>query len=291
MVLAIFLLFFRIRKRKDKSDDTQVGFVVETFHDLVAKLKSKERELELLKKKAEDRAGTMEGELKDLESQAQLRQDLANLRGMAAGIAHELRNPTGVITGYRRLLMQKIDESLKPTVEAVSKEVAVMDRIIDDFLSFARPGKFKLSDVDLRDLMEECAKAVEGNDKIDISVDVGNAPVILADEVLLRQALSNLLRNAGEAVRDGGEISLSCRSEGDSVEVTVSDTGHGIPAALKNRVFLPFFTTRDRGTGLGLAIVHRIVSGHGGTIDVSSSESGTTFRIMLPVRRGSAQLP
>lgn len=284
MALAIFLLIFRMRKRKDRSDNTQVGFVVGTFHELVLQLKEKERELEVLRKKAEDRAGTMEGELKDLESQAQLRQNLANLGEMAAGIAHELRNPMGVIAGYMTLLMQKVNEDQKPTVEAVSKEVVVMNRIIDDFLSFARPGKLTLSEVELRSLMEECSRAMEGNDKIDISVDADNAPAVLADEVLLRQALSNLVRNAGEAVKDGGKISLSCRPMGDSVEMTVSDTGRGIPEALKSRVFLPFFTTRDKGTGLGLAIVHRIVTGHGGTIEVNSSEDGTTFRIMLPIK-------
>jgi signal transduction histidine kinase len=284
MVLAIFLLGFRMRKRTGSSGKTQVGFVVDTFQELVSKLKEKEKELEVLRKKAEDRAGTMEGELKDLESQAQLRKDLANLGEMAAGIAHELRNPMAVIAGYMNLLMQKTDENLKPTVQAVSKEVAAMDRIINDFLAFAKPGSPNLSEVDLRNLTEECARTIKDNYEIDISVDSGNAPSILADEVLLRQAILNLLQNAREAVRDGGEISLSCRQEADMVAITVSDSGHGIPDTLKNRVFLPFFTTRDRGTGLGLAIVHRIIAGHGGTIEVNSTESGTVFRIMLPLR-------
>jgi signal transduction histidine kinase len=284
MVLAIVLLLFRMRKKTDRSDRTQVGFVVDTFQELVYQLKGKEKELDVLRKKAEDRAGTMEGELRDLESQARLRQDLANLGEMAAGIAHELRNPMGVIAGYMNILMQKTDENLKPTVEAVSKEVAAMDRIINDFLSFARPGKPNLAEVDLRRLMEECARTIKGNYEIDISVDASNAPAALADEVLLKQAVLNLLQNATEAVREGGEISLSCRLEGDMVDITVSDSGHGIPETLKNRVFLPFFTTRDRGTGLGLAIVHRIVTGHGGTVDVNSSGSGTVFRIMLPLK-------
>jgi signal transduction histidine kinase len=284
MVLAIVLLLFRMRKKTDRSDRTQVGFVVDTFQELVYQLKGKEKELDVLRKKAEDRAGTMEGELRDLESQARLRQDLANLGEMAAGIAHELRNPMGVIAGYMNILMQKTDENLKPTVEAVSKEVAAMDRIINDFLSFARPGKPNLAEVDLRRLMEECARTIKGNYEIDISVDISNAPAALADEVLIKQAVLNLLQNATEAVREGGEISLSCRPEGDMVDITVSDSGHGIPETLKNRVFLPFFTTRDRGTGLGLAIVHRIVTGHGGTVDVTSSGSGTVFRIMLPLK-------
>ena len=284
MVLAIFLLLFRMRKKTDGSDRTQVGFVVNTFQELVSQLKGKEKELDVLRNKAEDRAGTMEGELRDLESQARLRQDLANLGEMAAGIAHELRNPMGVIAGYMNILMQKTDENLKPTVEAVSREVSAMDRIINDFLSFARPGKPNLAEVDLRRLMEECARTIKGNYEIDISVDVSNAPAALADEVLLKQAVLNLLQNATEAVREGGEISLSCRPEGDMVDITVSDSGHGIPETLKNRVFLPFFTTRDRGTGLGLAIVHRIVTGHGGTVDVNSSGSGTVFRIMLPLK-------
>lgn len=374
----------------DKRETSEVGFVVDTFHGLVAKLKEKERELESLRKSAEDRADIIESyseyilesvtsgvlsldralnitrmnsaaeriletaragaigktvsyavkgqlaeiiagreevergeaqfiapsgkrlwlgftltplfdkeknaigklfvftdltELKALEAQAELRQRLSSLGEMAAGIAHELRNPMAVIAGYARLLGRQVEGQAAKTVEAVSKEVVVMDKIISDFLSFARPAELNLRGVNLRELISECSAGLHPEDRgITLDVDVEASLELRGDPVLLRQAFTNLLQNAAEAMESGGKISVSARPAGGAVEVIVADTGHGIPLAIKDRIFLPFYTTKGRGTGLGLAIVHRIIVQHGGSIEALSAEGqGAVFRLRLPL--------
>jgi signal transduction histidine kinase len=201
---------------------------------------------------------------------------------MSAGIAHELRNPMGVISGYTKILSKKVDEPLRPTVAAIAKEVEVMDRIIADFLTFARPAEPVLDPLDIGTLVKGCIGMVEDSPKITIHVDVTTLPIIRADEVLMRQAITNLLRNAIEAMPEGGELAVSGSFDGQQVVIAISDTGHGIDENIKDKIFLPFYTTKERGTGLGLAIVHKTIISHGGTIKVASSLQGTTFTISLP---------
>ncbi len=387
-LLKSYLKFRSKQEKSEHKDTSNVGFVVDTFHELVAKLKEKEKELEILKKIAEQRAEDVESynknilqsvpsgvisfdrelkiesinspaekilelkaesiigkdylevlgkaisnilkegksvergeiqyrtssgrwiwlgltfsplrdsggkdighilvftdltELKALESQAELRERLSSLGEMSAGIAHEIRNPLGVIAGYTKLLSKKVDTSLLPTVEAISKEVEVMDRIISDFLSFARPVDLIISKVNLNDVIQSCIASMAGNiSKIEVSMDIDKSLFISGDEILLRQAFTNLIQNSVEAMRDGGKLSFGYRDMGDYMEITVSDTGHGMSDGIKDKIFLPFYTTKEKGTGLGLAIVHKIIVSHGGTILVDSTEAGTTFRLRLP---------
>lgn len=388
-LLKIFTRFYNKKKSTERKDTSQVGFVVDTFHELVSKLKEKERELEILRQKAEDRAVIIEGynenilqsvpsgvmsfdeelritkvnltaekvfevkretvlgkyhedvlnrpitdllkekkiiergeisyatpsgrkiwlglnlsplknkegktigqilvftditEIKAFEAQMELRSRLSSLGEISAGIAHELRNPMGVIAGYTKLLSKKADESLRPTVNAIAKEINVMNRIISDFLSFAKPAELNISDVDLKGIIENCVSVVAGG-KGDIKthIDIDGLPAIKGDEVLLRQAFTNLVQNAIESMPKGGELSIRS-SLGDFIEVSISDTGPGIAENIVDKIFLPFFTTKDRGTGLGLSIVQKIIVSHGGNIFVDSGNKGTTFRIKFPLK-------
>jgi PAS domain S-box-containing protein len=395
--LALIVIFFILRallrflgeKKKMSKDTSQVGFVVDTFHELVTKLKDNERELEVLRQKAEDKAITIEGynenilqsvpsgvmsfdeelritkvnlsaekilevkresvlgkyhrevldepittlindkkviergemsyitpsgrriwlgltlsplkdregmaigqiliftdltHLKALEAQMELRSRLSSLGEISAGIAHELRNPMAVIAGYTQLLSKKTDQSLRPTVDAITKEINVMNRIISDFLSFARPAELAVSDVDLKKIIENCIDTlVSGGNNIETHLDVENLPVIKGDEILLRQAFTNLIQNAAEAMPGGGDLTVKS-STGDFLEITLSDTGPGIAGDLADKIFLPFFTTKDRGTGLGLSLVQKIIVSHGGTISVDDSDRGAIFRIRLPLK-------
>jgi len=395
-LVALLFLFFYVarilgsnRKRRDAANkgSTEVGFVVDTFHDLVSKLKEKERELEVLRRQAEDRASSIEiynedilqsvpsgvvsldrelritkmnqsaermlemkeaesigkkyseifnepiagiieknqiveraeigyvtksgkriwlglnisllkdsankiigkifvftdlTELKAFQSQMELRERLSTLGEMSAGIAHELRNPLGVISGYAKLLSRKVDRPLFPTVEAILKEVAVMDRIISDFLSFAKQADLVLTEIDLKSLLKGCISAVAGcARKVRIVERIEALPLIKGDEVLLRQSVTNILQNAVESMPEGGDLTVSC-SVGDCLDISVTDTGHGIPENIRDKIFLPFYTTKERGTGLGLSIVHKIVVSHGGTVQLESGDKGTTFTIRLP---------
>lgn len=395
LIVIFFFALYLIRiviglnKKKHAEQDnptTEMGFVVDTFHDLVSKLKEKEKELEILKEKAEDRAYSIEiynedilqsvpsgvvsfdqelritkvnqsaekifeikgssvtgrtysevfneplagiiekrqtveraeagyvttsgkriwlgmnisplkdssnnvigrifvftdlTELKAFQSQMELRERLTSLGEMSAGIAHELRNPLAVISGYTKLLSRKVDGALLPTVESIFREVGVMDRIISDFLSFAKPTDLVLSELDLKALIDGCIAAADCGGGVRITGKADTLPVIRADEVLLRQSITNLLQNAVESMPDGGEVVVTGLIE-DGLFISVSDRGHGIPENIRDKIFLPFFTTKERGTGLGLSIVHKIVVSHGGTIDVESGEGGSTFTIRLP---------
>ncbi len=399
LLLTVFFAFFllrlisRLRKEREKSmknDETQVGFIVGTFHELVGKLKDKERELEEHRKRAEERAEVIESyneyilqsvpsgvisldrdfritkvnssaerilgfragevmgkvyseifreplrsvldgktpiergeiqyttnsgkelhigltltpllnaskepigqlmvftdltELKALEAQAALRDRLSSLGEMAAGMAHELRNPMAVIAGYTKMLSKRVDPSLLHVVDSVSGEIAVMDRVITDFLSFARPTELNISRVDLGQLLATCVANSAGNRK-DIRVHLAGLkiPEVQGDEILLRQAFTNLIQNAVEAMPQGGDLRFGFATDAHFVEITISDSGHGIPEKIKERIFLPFYTTKDGGTGLGLAIVHKIVISHRGSVAVESSERGTAFRVRLPLK-------
>ena len=398
-LLVFMILFFftllriiaRMRKEKEKSrqkEESQVSFIVGTFHELVAKLKDKERELEELRKKAEERAESIESynedilqsvpsgvisldrdltitkmnsaaarilrldipsaigkrydelfreplkgildgkktiergelqystdagkklhlglaitplvnsaketigrlmvftdltELKALESQAELRERLSSLGEMAAGMAHELRNPMAVIAGYTKLLSKRVDPALLHVVDSVAGEIAVMERIIADFLSFAKPTDLIVSPVEVGQLVKTCVAHIAGERKdIRVFLDPGKIPLIQGDEILLRQAFTNLVQNAVDSMPEGGDLRFRFSVEPDSVEIAVSDSGHGITERIKDKIFLPFYTTKDKGTGLGLAIVHKIVVSHHGSISMESSEKGTTFRVRLP---------
>ncbi len=392
VVLYLFRLlmrFYKVKKSLEQKDASKVGFVVDTFHELVSQLKEKEKELEVLRKKAEDRAIAIEGynenilqsvpsgvisfdeemkitkvnqaaerilevkseliagrhhsevlkkpvtdflsdrkviergeityttpsgkriwlgltlsplkdqkgstigqilvftdltHLKAIESQMELRDKLVSLGEISAGIAHELRNPMGVIAGYTKLLSKKADAVLQPPVEAISKEIAVMDRIISDFLSFAKPAELSVSDTDLKAVIKSCVTSVTA-ERNDITLDLSAEgwPSIKGDEVLLRQAFINLVQNAVEAMPQGGTLTIRAGVAQKFLDISMSDTGHGISEDVRNKIFLPFFTTKEKGTGLGLAIVHKIVISHGGSISVESSNKGTTFRIRLPL--------
>ncbi|MBI4839311.1 MAG: hypothetical protein HY806_09285 [Nitrospirae bacterium] len=253
-----------LRTPAGADDRSEVGFVVDTFHELVEKLKDKEKELERLKSLAEDRA--------------------MQLAELSAGIAHELRNPMSVIAGYAKLLSKRIDNSNKPTVDAILNEIQGMDRIISELLAFTKPADIHKTPVNINKLVEETAGAVvSGNNLIKLIVNTDAAVTISADELLLRQALTNLFRNAAEAMPEGGELSVNLSIKRNTAEIIVRDTGHGISENIRQKIFLPFFTTKEKGTGLGLALVRKVIAAHGGNIEVQSSgDKGTVFRITLP---------
>lgn len=399
ILLILFLSFrmvIKLKKARDKKEErgkSDVSFVVETFHDLLSKLKEKEKELDDLRKKAEARAGIIESyneyilqsvpsgvisfgrdmkvtkvnsaaerildirsadvigkdfkdifreplikllskidlserkeiqyvtnsgrniylgltvtplingegdvigqimvftdltDLKALKAQAELRDRLSSLGEMAAGIAHELRNPMGVIAGYTKILQKKIDPSLLGIVDSISREIVAMDRIISDFLFFAKPADINPYELNLKKLIEDCLDNIIGSkdrsSEIQIFKNLEGIPPVSGDEILLRQAFNNIIQNAVEAMPQGGELRIAYRTSSDYIEVSISDTGHGIPPDIKEKVFLPFYSTKEKGTGLGLAIAQKVIVSHRGDITISDSEKGTTFIIRLPLK-------
>jgi two-component system, NtrC family, sensor histidine kinase AtoS len=226
-------------------------------------------------------------EVKRLQEQVELRERLTALGEMSAGIAHELRNPMAVISGYLSLLAKNSDPVGQDVIRKIADEINGMNRIISDLLTFARPASLNRVSINSKELIESCVAAVikakDIGPGIKTSLELDDVPIV-CDEVLMRQALSNLIQNAIESMQDEGTLVVESKS-GKDLKISVHDTGTGIPATGLKKIFLPFYTTKDAGVGLGLALVHKIVTSHGGRIDVESKEGqGTTFTVLLPMR-------
>lgn len=224
-------------------------------------------------------------EVKRLQEQMELRERLTALGEMSAGIAHELRNPMAVISGYLQLLSKRTDPSSLAIIRDISNEINGMNRIIGDLLTFARPASLNRARINIKAMLAGCVaniiQATGSDPRVRTELKVSDCEVSI-DEVLMRQALNNLLQNAIEAMADGGTLSVETVN-GKNLKILVSDTGTGISKDAVKKIFLPFFTTKDKGVGLGLALVHKIVLSHGGRIEVSSKERrGTIFTIVLP---------
>jgi len=231
--------------------------------------------------------------VKDLEEQLRLKDSLAAVGELTAGIAHEFRNGLATIHGYSKLFdLQALPESYRPYVEGIRSEAESLGQVVTNFLNFARPAQLMLSRIDLRSICDRAAEEFRADARAlqgDIVV-AGEFGDIDGDDVLLRQAFSNLLRNAVEACTDASVApAIVIQSEIDQTQrvsrIAVNDSGPGIPPALRERVFRPFFTSKRNGTGLGLALVQKIIVFHNGRIVAASSpQGGASLQITLPLR-------
>lgn len=234
-------------------------------------------------------------EIRMLREQAELRKRLAMLGEMSGGIAHEFRNSMGAIMGYVKLLSRKFqeDHQAQEVMSTVISEINSMDLIIKELLNYGKPVTLSLTPVDLNGLIKKTLDTITGRfPDIKIAVDLRGTdlPQFYLDEVLMRQALQNIIQNAVESMPAGGSLKIEIaggkgrfEESKRGVEILISDTGSGIPQEVLENIFLPFYTTKPRGTGMGLALVHKIILAHGGGIHVESQEGkGTTFRVYIP---------
>ena len=212
---------------------------------------------------------------------------LARLGQMAAVVAHEVKNPLAGIKGAVQVLMSRRpsgDSELEVMGEIVARIDALND-LIQDLMTFARPKPLRLSEVNVRHLLDE-AVAMLRRDPIGTSLDVqieGGDGHMTADPDLVRATVLNLLLNAAQAMNGTGRIRVTGERRGDGWAIEVRDTGPGIPLEIQHQVLEPFFTTKARGWGLGLPIAKRVAELHGGTLELASPESGgTTVTVMLP---------
>ena len=227
-----------------------------------------------------------------LEDQLRLKETLARLGELTAGIAHEFRNGLATIHGYGKLLdPAALPPQFRPYVEGIRQETDALGQVVTNFLNFARPTQLSLATHDLRAIVERAVDDVRSearhfDGQISVAGDFGEVD---ADDVLLRQAFSNLLRNAVEACQGGGVLP-SIRVEGaldkthGMARVNVLDNGPGVPADTRDQIFRPFFTTKKTGTGLGLALVQKIIVTHNGRVRATNSpDGGACFQVTLPI--------
>ncbi|HEY7290904.1 MAG TPA: ATP-binding protein [Vicinamibacterales bacterium] len=230
--------------------------------------------------------------IKDLEEQLRLKHSLAAVGELTAGIAHEFRNGLATIHGYSKLFdLTAIPSSYRPYVQGIRAEAESLGEVVTNFLAFARPAELALSRVELRTICERAAEEIRADVKLlgGEVVTRGDFGVIDGDEVLLRQAFSNLLRNALDAcVAASVAPAIAIQSDVDSQQkqsrIVVTDNGAGIPMELRDRVFQPFFTSKRSGTGLGLALVQKIVVFHNGRVTAGASPAGgASLQVTLPL--------
>ncbi|HVV87528.1 MAG TPA: ATP-binding protein [Kofleriaceae bacterium] len=231
-------------------------------------------------------------ELRTLEETMRRAERLATVGQLAAGIAHEIRNPLASISGSIELLGQapRASEEDKALMTIVLREIDRLNALVGELLDYANPRPPELVEFDLAELLAETLQVVRQDRSwggVKVVAELPPAPLeVVADPAKLRQVAWNLVRNATEALAGGvGQVTVRARDEGDQVVVEVEDDGPGIPADQLGRIFDPFFTTKKRGTGLGLATCHGIVAEHGGTLTVESAPGrGSKFVMTLPRR-------
>jgi signal transduction histidine kinase len=240
--------------------------------------------------------------LEQAQAEARRSERLAALGQLSAGLAHEIRNPLGVIKGSAEMLTQKLqasDELARELAGYISTEVNRLSALVTEFLDFARPLHAQPHPSDLVALLDRVLRVIASRfadkpDAVPITIDRHYAiglPLVPLDESLCEQAFLNLVQNAYEAMQENAgagtlrvEVRSATKDDREGVELILADTGPGVPEELREEIFNPFVTTKKTGVGLGLSIVSKIVDGHHGSIHVENApEGGAVFAIFFPL--------
>ncbi len=270
-----------LEARANVTSNDDLGRLGDAFNSLLSKLESARRRVERYHYEQMKRADR-----------------LASIGEMAAGIAHEIKNPLAGIAGVIQVLKKDVaaDDAKRAVLEEVLSQVERMDKAVRNLLSFARPPEPKMTMADVNELINRlldflAPQFAKNSIIVERKLTTG-LPWLTLDPDLIQQALINIALNAIQAMPDGGKFVVATgavkpESEAPgSVDVVLSDTGKGIAPENLNRIFSPFYTTRQQGTGLGLSITQRIIEQHNGEITVSSSPGkGTSFTISFPFPR------
>jgi signal transduction histidine kinase len=248
-------------------------------------------------------------QVEQLEERERLRDRLASLGEMAAGIAHELKNPLAGIEVMAGLLRRQVPTTgdAQSLLADIITEAKLANAIVVEMLEFVRPVRLQVERTDVADVLHQAVTIAESKvprREVDVKMQIEpGVPPIDGDQHQLCQVFTNLLANAFEALDGKGHITITASTvtvEADpalggaqeptpTLVVDVEDDGPGVPAEAQDKIFDPFFTTKPQGSGLGLAIVRKIVDAHDGRIDVSSSAGrGTRFRVTIPVASASS---
>jgi two-component system, NtrC family, sensor histidine kinase HydH len=234
------------------------------------------------------------GEIRRLQDEIRRTEKLAAIGDLAAGVAHEIRNPLSSIKGIASYYKSKFENGSKDNEMAgvMIEEVDRLNRVISELIEFARPTRLDLKPADLNELLKHSARLVEqeaASKKVEIQLHLTTDSVTAeVDPDRLTQCFLNIFLNALHAMENGGRVTVSCSTkDNDRVRIDIKDNGSGISPDDLGKIFDPYFTTKPKGTGLGLAIVHKIIEAHQGQVSVRSAiGQGTTFSITLPLLTG-----
>ena len=242
----------------------------------------------LIVRKAESIIESRSIEQRKLVEQLNLAERLAALGEMVAGVSHEIKNPLGIIQSTSELLnnMPNADETQKRLSGVITEESIRLNRIVTEFLDFARPHELNVHEFDLREVITKNIDFLKPEiDRKGITVESNlnsHSFMIEGDQDLIHRVLMNLIINAIQAMPESGKIIVNVGEEKGAYNIVIKDTGSGISDENISKIFNPFFTTKEKGSGLGLPIVRKIIEGHGGTIDIESNEGiGTSVTLHL----------
>lgn len=274
------------------SDKNEIGKLFSALNTLSENLKTEKEKINAQFKKLEEK----NKELQQAHDEVIQAEKLASVGRLAAGIAHEIGNPLGIILGYIHMLRdQKPNDQIRTDyLNRMEKETERVNAIVRDFLDYSRPGKQNIKEIDLNKIIHETFSLFSGQkdfENITVSFNLAdNLPPLPADEKEMQQLLINFALNSRDAMPEGGTLTitsgLDSTNKEDRLCLIITDTGTGIPESDQNKIFDPFFTTKEegKGTGLGLSNVHRIVKSLNGEIELTNScEKGTTFTIRIPL--------
>lgn len=231
-------------------------------------------------------------EVKKLQRELMRSEKLAALGELSSGVAHEIRNPLGIIKAIEQTMKKELEGNLEAIkeLEIIDEEVERANKVVKALMEFGRPAKGEkmIYSVDsvIEDVLTVANKYILQH-KVNVTFNKAGDTSSVIDKELIKQAFINIIFNAVQAMPDGGNLMISTLNvHGLFIKITFEDTGTGINPENIERIFNPFYTTKEEGTGLGLSIVHNIIEDHNGTIGVSSKEGiGTKFEIMLPIRK------
>jgi signal transduction histidine kinase len=231
--------------------------------------------------------------LESAEKSLRAKERLASLGELSAGIAHEIRNPLGIISSSAQLLEHEVsDPAAEQLLDIIQEESTRLNSLITDFLFFGRQLEPNLTDCDLGALISRDVDSLQSSaEHKGVSISFSNlcSPCLVqVDAAMIRQVLLNLLLNALDATDAGGNVTVTLREKDAQAQIMVADNGCGIPPEHREKVFDPFFTTKGGGTGLGLANSFKIIQSHGGELVLESAVgTGSCFTVQLPLKGGN----
>ncbi|MFK7818323.1 MAG: PAS domain S-box protein [Planctomycetaceae bacterium] len=249
-----------------------------------------------LNKELEERVEQRTQQLKEAQAQLVRREKLATLGQLAGGVAHEIRNPLGVIRNsvyFLKMIIDQLDDDGKECVQEIEREVQTANRIVAELLDFTRDPISQSEIFSLKEAINCTLKSVQAPGNVKVSTDglPETSAAVNADRGQIERVLTNLVRNAIQAMPGGGNLSVKVNADQQSVSVQVQDSGVGIAAEDLDLVFEPLYTTKAKGIGLGLAVSRRYAERNGGTLSVVSEPGeGTMFTLSLPVCKTADEL-